>query len=161
MNLLRTKTHVDNLRELRQRKAELKARLYAEQSELREDWRELRAELRPNQIIAKFTQSLLGTTDQMQAGSTGLAASLQGPLRLASDMLIGNTRTRLLLNLLTPLVLTYLPRLTQKVRGISLDKSKAKMYGTLRKSIAGLRSQLKRKKTDAPTETDADMIQPS
>ena len=161
MNILRTKTHVDNLRELRQRKAELKARLDAEQAELREDWRELRAELRPNQIIAKFTQSLLGTSDQTQAGSTGLAASLQGPLRLASDMLIGNTRTRLLLNLLTPLVLTYLPRLTQKVRGISLDKSKAKMYGTLRKGIAGLRSQLKRKKTDAPTETDADMIQPS
>jgi hypothetical protein len=93
---------------------------------------------------------------------SGMAANLQGPLRMATDLLIGGSRTKLLLNIALPLVLTYLPRLTQKAKGISFDKSKAKVYGTLRKGIAGLRSQIKRKK-DIPLQVlDAgDIIQPS
>ncbi|HRI59888.1 MAG TPA: hypothetical protein PK228_09195 [Saprospiraceae bacterium] len=162
MNILKTKTHVDNLNELRQRKAELKARLDTEQAEIRADWQELRSELRPSKLMANFAQSLLNPPDQAGAGASGFASSLQGPLRMATDLLIGDTRSRVLLKIVTPLVLTYLPKLAQKVKGISLDKSKAKVYGTLRKGVAGLRSQFTRKKRDAPQETDTgDIIQPS
>ena len=160
MNILMTKTHVDNLKELRRRKAELKTRLEAEQAEIRTDWQELRTELRPSKLMANFAQSLLGTSDQ--AGASGFTAGLQGPLRLATDLLVGNTRARVILKIVTPLVLTYLPKLAQKAKSITLDKSKAKVYGTLRKGIAGLRSQLKRKKEGAPQNLDAgDHIQPS
>lgn len=160
MNILKTTTHVDNLRELRQRKAALKTRLNAEQSELRATWQELRSDLRPSHLMANFAKSLLGPSEQ--PGTSGMAANLQGPLRMATDLLIGGSRTRLLLNIALPLVLTYLPNLTQKVKGISLNKSKAKVYGTLRKGIAGLRSQIKRKKDVPMQELDAgDFIQPS
>lgn len=160
MKLLKTKTHVDNLDELRQRKAIVKARLDAEQAELQATWKEIRSDLQPRKLMANFAESLLGASDS--SGKTGFASNLQGPLRLAADLLIGNARTRLFLKIATPLVLTYLPRLTQKARGISLNKSKAKIYSTLRKGVSGLRSQLKRKKSDISNGIeDGDIIQPS
>lgn len=156
MKILKTQTHVDNLNELRQRKAVLKARLDAEQAELRADWQELRTDLQPGRLMARFAQSLLSPSEPSATGTGGVASALQGSLRLATDMLVGNARARLLLKLAMPLLLTYLPQLTQKVKGISLDKSKAKLYGTLRKGVAGLRSQLKRKKSDTAVETEPD-----
>lgn len=160
MKLLKTKTHVDNLDELRQRKAIVKARLDAEQAELHSAWKEVRSDLQPRKLMANFAESLLGASES--SGKSGFVSNLQGPLRLAADLLIGNARTRLFLKIATPLVLTYLPRLTQKARGISLNKSKAKIYSTLRKGISGLRSQLKRKKSDISNGIeDGDIIQPS
>ncbi len=163
MKLLKTKTHVDNLRELRERKAQLKTRLDTEQTELRASWQEVRANLQPSQIIANFAQSLFGgSSEQSGKGASGLAANLQGPLQIATDLLVGNARARLILRVVTPLFLTYLPALAKRAKGISLDKSKAKLYGSLRKSVAGLRSQLKRKKTEAAQEIEAeDIVQPS
>jgi hypothetical protein len=160
MKIMKMTTHPDSLRELRLRKAELKVRLDAEQATLRSTWQELRSDLKPSHLMASFAKSLLGPSEQ--PGTSGMAANLQGPLRMATDLLIGGSRTKLLLNIALPLVLTYLPRLTQKAKGISFDKSKAKVYGTLRKGIAGLRSQIKRKK-DIPLQVlDAgDIIQPS
>lgn len=160
MKLLKTKTHVDNLDELRQRKAIVKARLDAEQAELQATWKEIRSDLQPRKLMANFAESLLGASES--SGKSGFASNLQGPLRLAADLLIGNARTRLFLKIATPLVLTYLPRLTQKARGISLNKSKAKIYSALRKGVSGLRSQLKRKKS-VPSNgvEDGDIIQPS
>lgn len=154
---------MNNLRELRERKAELKIRLQAEQSELRADWQELRADLQPSQIIANFTQSLFGgPSEQPMSGTRGAMANWQGPLELATDLLVGNARARLILKVVTPLFLTFLPNLAQKTKGISLDKSKAKVYGTLRKGITSLRGQLKRRKKTSEQETETDdLIQPS
>jgi hypothetical protein len=96
------------------------------------------------------------------SGARGSMANWQGPLELATDLLVGNARARLILRVVTPLFLTYLPSLAQKTKGISLDKSKAKVYGTLRKGVAGLRSQLKRKKIENAQEIEAeDIVQPS
>ncbi|GAB4498039.1 MAG: hypothetical protein OHK0019_32740 [Saprospiraceae bacterium] len=161
MKLLKTTAHVNNLDELRQRKAIVKARLDAEQAELQATWKEIRSDLQPRKLMANFAESLLGA--YASSGKTGFASNLQGPFRLAADLLIGNARTRLFLKIATPLVLTYLPRLTQKARGISLNKSKAKIYSTLRKGVSGLRSQLKRKKSDTSNgiEDGGDIIQPS
>jgi hypothetical protein len=63
---------------------------------------------------------------------------------------------RVLLKVLTPLVLTYLPRFSQKIGSMSFQKSKANLYGTLRKGVSGLRSQLNRKKTEAPSSENTD-----
>lgn len=158
-----TKTHVDNLRELRERKAELKTRLDREQAELRADWKEVRANLQPSQIIANFTQSLFGgPSEQPMSGARGSMANWQGPLELATDLLVGNARARLILRVVTPLFLTYLPNLAQRTKGLSLDKSKSKIYGTLRKGVASLRTQLKRKKIETAQEIETeDVVQPS
>lgn len=163
MKLLKTKTHPDNLNELRRRKAELKIRLDAEQAELRADWQEVRSDLRPSHIVANIIRSMFGWSgSSAKTEPSEITSNLQAPLRLATDLLVGSGRTRTLINILMPLVLPYLPRLAQKAKGISLNKSKAKVYGTLRKSIAGVRSRLKRKKVDALQEPDAvDVIQPS
>jgi hypothetical protein len=163
MKILKTKTHVDNLHELRERKAELKNRLELEQAELRADWKEVRASLQPSQIITNFAQSLFGgPSEQPMSGARGSMANWQGPLELATDLLVGNARARLILKVVTPLFLTFLPNLAQKTKGISLDKSKAKVYGTLRKGITSLRGQLKRREKTSEQETEADdLIQPS
>lgn len=163
MKLLKTKTHPDNLLELRRRKAELKMRLDAEQAELRAEWEEARHDLRPSQLVAHFVRSLFSSSDSSsKADSSELTTNLQAPLRIATNLLVGSGRARALINVLLPLVLPYLPRLTQKAKGISLNKTKVKVYSTLRKSITGLRSKLKRKKADKLQESDAvDIIQPS
>lgn len=154
---------MDNLQELRQRKAELKNRLDSEQAELRADWQELRADLRPSSIITNFTQSLFGGPSERSAqGTRGSMADWQGPLSLATDLLVGNARARLILKVATPLFFTYLPLLTQRAKRISFKNPKAKVYGTLRKGVASLRNQLQRKKSDASNELEeGDLIQPS
>lgn len=156
MKLLKTQTHVDNLNELRRRKAEVKARLDREQVELRADWQELRSELKPGRLMASFAKSLLSPSESGSSGPGGIGSVLQGPLRMATDLLVGNARMRVLLKVLTPLVLTYLPRFSQKIGSMSFQKSKANLYGTLRKGVSGLRSQLNRKKTEAPSSENTD-----
>jgi hypothetical protein len=152
MKILKTKTDVDNLRELRQRKAALKAQMEAEQAELRAAWQEARANLEPMKIAGDVAQSLLGIGES-KGGSSGLPA----PLHLATDLLIGSARTRLLVKLLAPLALNYLPQLAQKAKDFSLTETKSTAYSTLRKGIAGLRSQLRRHKNapESPVEPDA------
>ncbi|MCW5923024.1 MAG: hypothetical protein KIS77_11805 [Saprospiraceae bacterium] len=160
MKLLKTKTQVDNLSELKRRKAELKTRLEREQADLRASWQEVRSDLRPSQLASSFAQSLLGLSEPPGPVATGVANSLRGPLHVATDLLVGNTRARVLLKIVAPLLLAYLPNLFKKAKGVSLRSSKAKLYGALRSGVADLRSQLKRKKTDTPNETE-DIIQPS
>lgn len=152
---------MDNLNELRRRKAEVKVRLDREQVELRAEWQEVRSELKPARLMANFAKSLLSPSEPNVPGSGGVASVLQGPLRLAADLLVGNTRMRVLLKVLTPLVLTYLPRFSQKVGNLSFQKSKARLYGTLRKGVSGLRTQLKRDKETMPQGSGSDMEQPS
>lgn len=156
MKLLKTQTHVDNLNELRRRKAEVKVRLDREQAELRAEWQEVRTELKPARLMANFAKSLLSPSEPNVPGPGGVATVLQGPLRMATDLLVGNARMRVLLKVLTPLVLTYLPQFSQKIGNMSFQKSKAKLYGTLRQGVSGLRSQLHRKKAEAPTENGTD-----
>jgi hypothetical protein len=157
MKMFKTKSDVDDLRELRQRKAELKLRIEAEQVEIRSAWQDFRANMEPVKIAADVAQSLLGFSD-----SNGKSSLLLAPLRLAADLFIGSSRAKLLFTLAAPLALTYLPQLTNKIKGFSLKETKPKIYGALRKGVAGLRSQLRRKKADAPSETEADdIVQPS
>lgn len=148
MKILTTKTDVENLQSLRRRKAELKIRLEQERAALVQTWQEVRADMEPSKIATNVARSLLGLSSGSKTGSsapTDSAALLQLPLKLATDFLFTG-RTKMLLNLAAPLVLTYLPRLTQKAKGISLGKTKVKAYGALRQRIAGLRNRLKRKK---------------
>ncbi len=148
MKILTTKTDVENLRALRQRKAELKIRMEQERAALVQTWQEVRADMEPSKIAANVARSLLGLSSGPRtgvAGPTDSAALLQLPLKLATDFFLTG-RTRMLVNLAAPLVLSLLPKLTQKARSISFSGAKTKTFGALRRRVAGLRSRLKRKK---------------
>lgn len=158
MKLLKIKTKVENLDQLRQRKAELQSRIKSEKAEILASWQEIRGDLEPGKIIANAAQSLLGLSEQPGRGKPGAAMRLQGPLQVATNLLVRSPQARLLLELAVPLVLTYLPRIVNKVKGISVDKTKVKLYGTMRKGVAGLRKQLHRKKSDVTPETENEPV---
>jgi hypothetical protein len=158
MKILTTKTPVNNLAALQRRKAELKTCLDVQQAELKSAWQEVRADLQPARIAERFAQSLLG--DDGASGGKG-PAYMPGALRFAGALLIGNTRTRLLFNLIAPFAVAYLPRIVRQVKGISLNKTKRQVYGSLRKGVAGLRSQLKRRKNPPEEAPAEEIIQPS
>lgn len=164
MKILTTKADVDNLRELRQRKAELKARLVAEQAGIRETWQTVRTDFEPSRLVGTVAKSLLGISDKSATATDqsalGMAAGLQGPLKMATDLFVRDPRIALLLKFVAPLAVAYWPHIIRKAKKIT--PTKAGMYGSLRKGVAGLRKQIRRKKSDTPpTVGTEDIIQPS
>ena len=164
MKILTTKADVDNLSELRQRKAELKARITAEQAEIRETWQTVRTDFEPSRLVGTVAKSLLGFSDKpgtaADQGALGMAAGLQGPIKVATDLFVRDPRIALLLKFVAPLAVAYWPHIIRRAK--KLTPTKTKMYGSLRKGVAGLRKQLKRKKSDTPQAADTeDIIQPS
>jgi len=164
MKILMTKADVDNLSELRQRKAELKARIAAEQTEIRDTWQTVRTDFEPSQLIGTVAKSLLGISGKpaTAADQTALsmASDLQGPLKIATSLFVRDPRIALLLKFVAPLAVAYWPHIIRRAQ--KLTPTKTKMYGSLRKGVAGLRKQLKRKKSDTLQAADTeDIIQPS
>ncbi len=146
MTILKTKADVDTLGELYRRKAVLKAKLDAEQEELKEVWQEVRGDLQPRKIVGRAINSMLGISDQpdndTDAASLGLASRLKGPLRVATDLLVRDPRVAMLLKVVTPLTIAYLPGLARKAK--ALPTVKKGLLGFLRKGVTGLRKKLKR-----------------
>jgi predicted nuclease with TOPRIM domain len=83
MTILKTKADVDSLGELRRRKAELKAKLDAEQAEIKEVWHEVRSDLQPAHIIGRAVKSVLGISNQpendVDEAALGWASRIKGP----------------------------------------------------------------------------------
>ncbi len=146
MTILKTKADVDNLSELRKRKADLKAKLDAEQAEIKEVWQEVRSDLQPKHIIGNAVKSMLGLPDKPETAADeaalGWASQLKGPLQLASNLFVRDPRVALLLKV-APLTVAYLPGLARKAKEIAPDKKD--FLGLLRRGVAGLRKKLKRK----------------
>jgi len=113
MKILTTKADVDNLSELRQRKAELKARITAEQAEIRETWQTVRTDFEPSRLVGTMAKSLLGISDKpaTTADQTALsmASDLQGPLKIATSLFVRDPRIALLLKFVAPLAVAYWP----------------------------------------------------
>lgn len=146
MTILKTTADVDTLGELLRRKAALKAKVDAEQEELKEVWQEVRGDLQPKKIVGRAINSMLGLSDKPDDGAgeeaLGFASRLKGPLRLAADLLVRDPRVAMLLKVVTPLTLAYLPGLTQKVK--SMPPVKRGLIGVLRRGVAGLRKKIKK-----------------
>lgn len=164
MTILKTKADVDNLRELHQRKAELKTRMAAEQTEILNAWQAVRTDFEPAQLVGTVAKSLLGIADKPATDADqralGMANNLKVPLKIATDLLVRNSRFALLLRLLAPMAVAYWPRVLEKVK--KGTPGKTKIYGTLRKGVTGLRQQLRRKKSAAPLQAEEDdIVQPS
>lgn len=150
MTILKTKADVDSLQQLQQRKALLKTQIAVEETEIREIWQEVRHDLQPGEIVGQAVRSALGFHNKpgtpADEKAFGLASNLSGPLRLVADTLVRDPRLALLLKVVAPLGLAYLPQLARKAG--ALAPGKKDVFGILRKSVAGLRQRLK--KNDQP-----------
>jgi hypothetical protein len=147
MTILKTKADVDNLSELRRRKAELKVKMDAEQAEIKEVWQEVRSDLQPGEIIGQAIKSMLGMSKKTETpadqAALGWASRLKGPLSLVSSLFVRDPKVALLLKVVTPLTVAYLPGLARKAKEITPDKKD--LIGALRKGVSGLRRRLKKK----------------
>ena len=153
MTLLKTTTKVDNLEQLRQRKAALKAKLDAEQADLLAGYQVLRTELDPTKLLTNVARSLLGMSETGAAkasGEPGLSSRFSGPLQVVADLLIREPRMRFLFKYIAPLLISYLPQRVRRAKEITPEK--AEVYGFMRRSVSGLRKQFHRKKTTATEE---------
>lgn len=147
MTILKIKSDVDNLDELRRRKAALKEKLDAEQTEIKEVWQEVRSDLQPGEIVGQAIKSMLGLSGKSEnpadEAALGWAARLNGPLRVATNLFVRDPRVALLLKVVTPLTVAYLPGLARKAKEIAPGKKD--LIGVLRKGVSGLRNKLKKK----------------
>lgn len=146
MTILKTKADVDSLAELRERKAALQLQMDSEKGELQTIWQEVRSDLQPGEIVGSAIKSMLGISAHSENSSDqaamGLAKRLNGPLRFAADMLVRDPRVAMLLKVVTPLTVAYLPSIARKAK--SITPGKKEMFGFLRRGVAGLRKRLKK-----------------
>lgn len=150
MPIFQTKKDVDNLTELRKRKAELKAQLEKEKAELQATVLLVREDMKPANFIKHAVTGFLGIdqkSDQTEDSNAKPGLGWGLPLQLLADALIPNRRIANLIKTLGPAALIYAPKLAKKA-GDAIP-SKAAIYGTMRSKIAGLRSKLK-KKNESP-----------
>ena len=149
MTILKTKADVDSLSELRRRKAELKLKIDVEQVEIKEAWQDVRSDLQPKHLLGRAVKSMLGISTEpendVDEAAIGWASRLKGPLKIVADLFVRHPAASLLLKVVPPLTVAYLPRIARKVKEISPDKKS--LFGALRKGVAGLRKKLK-KNTD-------------
>ena len=148
MTILKTKADVDSLLELQQRKAVLKSKMDAETTEIKGIWQEVRHDLQPGEIVGQAVKSMLGFNEKhktpAEEAAFGFASKLNGPLRLVADTLIRDPKVALLLKIVTPLTVAYLPGLARKAKGMMPEKKD--VFGALRRGVAGLRKKLKKDK---------------
>lgn len=143
-------TKVDNLEQLRQRKAALKTRMDVERTELMATYQALRAEMEPAKLVTNVARSLLGIKEKATdktSGITDFATRFSGPMKVVADLLVREPRIRLLVKYIAPLIITYLPQVARKARDITPEK--AEIYGFLRQGVTGLRKKFHKKRTAA------------
>ncbi|MEO6039612.1 MAG: hypothetical protein ABIQ93_14455 [Saprospiraceae bacterium] len=136
------RTDVDNLAELRRRKAALKERLEMERSELQATVKELRENLTPATIARQVVGSFFQGDQPAGEGKKGLAGvNWQGPLRLATSLLVRDPRASFLLYNVTPFVLRTAPKIWRKASDAL--PTREKVFGNLRLRVRRLRARFR------------------
>lgn len=142
---------MDSLAELQRRKAELKAQIEQQQSDLKKTFIEIRQEIEPANLLKKAISGTLGLSKNKTADSpTSASGQLSGPIGFLVDVLIKDPKWALLLKVFGPVAMKYIPALIRKKEPAPTPEAlpaipvKAKMYARLRKSVSALRSQLRK-----------------
>ncbi len=144
-----TMTDVDNLAELRRRKALLKTKLETERQELQATLQELRENLTPaiiaRQVIGSFFQ---GDQKEEETEKKGLAAvNWQGGLRLVTSLLVRDPRASFLLNNVAPIALRLAPKIWEKANDVL--PSRTKIFGSMRKRVGKMRARFQEVEDDS------------
>lgn len=125
--MFRTKADVDNLAELRRRRAALAERMKEQRKELNQTYQEIREELKPNRILQHTLDAFAKPADHGILG-----AILQNPtgLRLVTDFaitaLFPNIRGVRVVRALAPAVLQSIPGLVRITKNLFTRRPKTK-----------------------------------
>ncbi len=129
MTIFRTKADVDNLVELRRRRAVLAARIKTQREELNSTLKDIREDLKPAQLIKNTLDAFSRPID-----SGILGAFLQNPagLRLVTNFAIttlirNNTKGVRLLRAVAPAVIQALPGVVRLTRNLWKNRGKKKL----------------------------------
>jgi len=139
---------MDNLAELQRKKAELAVQIERQRGEIKMTVLEIREEIEPANLLKNAVSGALGFSKKKpgEATTTGLG-NMSKPLSFIVDLLVKDPRLSLVLKLVSPLALKYLPQLVKaKSAGTAVKvpekPMKAKVYGRLRRGISSLRDKL-------------------
>lgn len=136
---------MDNLAKLQRRKAELEAQIAQQRADLQETLREIRTEIEPAKLLKKAVGEAFGPAQSPSGGPRG-----QGVGNFLLDLLVRDSRLSLVLKLLAPLAIQYLPKLMGKKEAPVPElpektietPTKTNVYGRLRQGVAALRGKL-------------------
>lgn len=152
---------MDSLAQLQRRKAELKAQIEQQRADLKKTLLEVRQEIEPANLLKKAVSGMFKfSQDKKKEDLPGVFDRLPAPARVIIDLLIKDSRWALLLKLLAPVAMNYLPSLvknkTAETDAPEQPKTpvKVKIYGSLRKSVTGLRNSLRKKPKAEPAEPE-------
>ena len=152
---------MDSLNKLQRRKAELKAQLEQQRSELKNTFIEIREEIEPANLLKKAVSGALGFSKKKPGEEvSSVLNQLPAPLALVVDLLVKDPKWALGLKLLTPIAVKYWPKFDRSKKPAqeeNLENTpektvKTNIYSRLRKGVSALRSKLR--KTEKPAETD-------
>ena len=138
---------MNSLERLQQRKAELSAKLDVQRVEIKQTLLEIRAEVEPANLLKKAVKGVFSPSEGKTSGATGVLT--QG-VSFLLDLLVKDPRLSVILKLLTPMALKYLPQGASPEEKVEKDLEKAlkpNFYGKLRQGVSSLRSKLKNKDT--------------
>ena len=164
---------MDSLAELQRRKAELKAQIEQQQSDLKKTFVEIRREIEPANLLKKAVSGTFNAFKNKQVDAQpGMLGRLPAPLNFLADLLIKDPKWALVLKVLAPVALNYLPKFKKSKDQVPEEKpetapklpAKAKVYGRLRRGISALRSRLRKtekepkKKLEETTDQDENYV---
>jgi hypothetical protein len=144
---------MNNLEKLHQRKAELSAKLDLQRAEIKETLLEIRAEVEPANLLKKAVKGVFSPSEGKVSATSGVLT--QG-VSFLLDLLVKDPRLSVVLKLLTPMALKYLPQGTPPEEKVEKDLEKAlkpNFYGKLRQGVSSLRTKLKTRDTSTDTES--------
>ncbi|HAD14088.1 MAG TPA: hypothetical protein DCF33_16820 [Saprospirales bacterium] len=147
---------MNNLALLQARKAELAAKLALQREEIKQTLLEAKTALEPVNLLKQAVKGAFPQSggDERGAGSGVLSKGIS----ILLDLLVKDPRLSVILKLVTPVALKYLPigrakEETPEVVEKELEKAlEPNFYGRLRQGVTSLRAKLKHKE-DVPQST--------
>jgi len=138
---------MDNLAELQRKKAELAVQIERQRGEIKMTVLEIREEIEPANLLKNAVSGALGFSKKKPGEATTGLGNMSKPLSFIVDLLVKDPRLSLVLKLVSPLALKYLPQLVKAKSAGTTEKvpdkpMKAKVYGRLRRGITSLREKL-------------------
>jgi hypothetical protein len=149
---------MNNLAILQARKAEMAAKLALQKEEIKQTLLEVKSALEPANLLKQAVKGAFSNSGE-RSGSGALSKGIS----ILLDLLVKDPRLSVILKLVTPVALKYLPlggakEETPEAVEKELEKAlKPNFYGRLRQGVTTLRTKLKHKEeTPQPTLTESD-----
>ena len=143
---------MNSLTELRRRKAEVKAKMALQRSELKATMLEIRTEIEPANLLKKAVGGFFGAAKPKEnTPESAVLGRIPPFITFLTDLLVKDPKIAMLVKLLAPMAIKFFPTL---VAGKSAKNDaavegelpkKSNVYGSLRRSVTTLRKRLQKK----------------